>query len=103
MIIRTTRLNALPNKRQELTQTLKILVGDIRKKKGCECCYYFQDTQNENGYCLMEEWDNQAALDIHLQSHTYEVLLGAVNLLSTKPVIHFCTTESLECGESERK
>jgi|WetSurMetagenome_2_1015567.scaffolds.fasta_scaffold177120_1 quinol monooxygenase YgiN len=93
MIIETTRLNVLPNKRQELMQTLKALVSEIRKETGCQGCFFYQDTEDENRFILREEWANQAALDKHLQSHRHTVLVGAINLLSKTPEINSSTTE----------
>ena len=61
---------------------------------------FFQDTENENGYCLLEGWENQEAVDEHFQSHTYGVLVGAMNLLSKKPLIHYCITEPLRRTKS---
>jgi quinol monooxygenase YgiN len=103
MIIKTTRLDVLPDKRMEFMQTLKILSGEIRKEQWCEGCSFYQDTEDENRFILREEWVNQEALDGHLQSHTYGVLLGAINLLCKTTEINYSTTESLEGDDSERE
>jgi len=84
MIIRTARFDVLSTKRQELMQTLKTLVSKIRNATGCQGCSFYQDTKDENRFILTEKWANQEALDKHLRSHRYRVLVGAINLLSKK-------------------
>jgi quinol monooxygenase YgiN len=103
MIIRTTRVDALPAKRQEFIQAMTALASEILNEMGCRECSFFQDTEDENRFTLKEKWANQQALDKHLQSDIYTVLVGAINLLTKNPEINKCTTESLEGDESERE
>jgi quinol monooxygenase YgiN len=93
MIIWTTKIDVDPSKHHEFVQTVQALVTEIRKKKGCRGCSFYQDTEDENRFILREEWGNQEELDGHLQSHTYGVLTGAINLLSRKTEINYSATE----------
>jgi quinol monooxygenase YgiN len=81
-------------------QTLKTLVSEIRNVTGCQGCSFYQDTEDESRFILREKWANQEALDKHLRSHRYKVLVGAINLLSKKSDINYYTTESSEANEA---
>jgi quinol monooxygenase YgiN len=100
MIIGTTKIDVHPGKHHEFVQTMQALVSEIRKERGCRGCSFYQDTEDENRFILREEWGNQEALDKHLRSHRYRVLVGAINLLSKKSDVNYSTTESSEANEA---
>jgi quinol monooxygenase YgiN len=81
MILLTIRMKVLPEKRMELSQTIALLMGDIRTEKGCKRCDFCQSTEDENQLCLLEEWDTKDSLKSHLKSGHFRVLRGAMNLL----------------------
>ncbi len=81
MIMVTIRMKVLPEKRMELSQTIALLMGDIRTEKGCKRCDFCQNTEDENQLCLLEEWDTKESLKSHLKSGHFRVLRGAMNLL----------------------
>jgi|GEM_PF-1127696 len=102
MIIRLTRVDILPAKRQEFIQAIKALASEILNEMGCRECSFFQDKEDENRFTLKEKWANQQTLDKHLQSDKYAVLVGAINVLSKNPEINKCSTQVLEEDETER-
>jgi len=81
MILVIIRMKVLGGKRKELSQTIASLIGSIRTEKGCQRCDFFQSMEDENELCLLEEWDPQENLMIHLKSGRFKVLRGAMNLL----------------------
>jgi quinol monooxygenase YgiN len=81
MIIVKILMNALPEKRKEVFQTLLSRIDSIRQQKGCQCYHVFQDIENENGFCLIEYWENREELENHMRSPAYGVLLGTKFLL----------------------
>ena len=81
MILLTIRMKVLPEKRLELSQTIALLMGDIRTEKGCKRCDFCQSTEDENQLCLLEEWDTKESLKNHLKSGHFRILRGAMNLL----------------------
>ena len=81
MILAITRMQALPEKRVELIQTMASLSGSIRKKKGCRHWDFFQSIEDENRLFLLEEWDAQDSLMTHQKSSHFKVIQGAMNLL----------------------
>lgn len=81
MILLVIRMNVLPEKRKELSQTTVSLSGSIRMEKGCRRCDFCQDVEEENRLFLLEEWDTQEDLATHLKGEHFRVLRGAMKLL----------------------
>ena len=81
MIFTTIRMKVFPEKRKELFQALKSLVGSIRTQNGCRRCEFCVSAEDENEFCLFGEWENREDLDTHLESNLFKVLLGAMSLL----------------------
>jgi quinol monooxygenase YgiN len=76
------RIDAMPRKRQELEQTLLCLADDVRKTKGCLGYHLYQDLENADTLCLMQEWESQRDFDAYLDSDLFHILIGATSLLS---------------------
>jgi len=74
-------MKVLPEKRMELSQTIASLTGSIRMEKGCNRCDFSQSTEDENRLFLLEEWDTEENLMLHLESEHFRVFRGAMNLL----------------------
>jgi len=74
-------MKVLPEKRVELSQTIVLLIGSIRREKGCSRCDFCQSIEDENRLFLLEEWDTEENLMSHLKSGRFKVLRGAMNLL----------------------
>jgi len=81
MILIIIRMKALPGKRKELLQTFSSLIGSIRTDKGCNRCDACQSMEDENEILLLEEWDSQENLNLHLKSGRFRVIRGTTNLL----------------------
>ena len=81
MILVITRMKVLSEKRMELSQAMISLVGSIRMKAGCRRCEFCRNVENENEFCLLEEWDAEENLIAHLRSEHFKVIRGAMNLL----------------------
>jgi quinol monooxygenase YgiN len=81
MVLLIIRMNVLPEKRMELSQTIASLIGSIRTEKGCKSCDFSQSMEDENKLYLLGEWDTQESLKSHLKSGHFRVLKGAIYLL----------------------
>ena len=81
MIMAIIRMNVLPDKRMELSQTIDSLSGSIRQEKGCKRYDFFHSIEDENKLFILEEWDTQENLITHLKSEHFSVLRGAMNFL----------------------
>ena len=91
MILVSIRMKVLPEKHLELSQTIALLIGSIRTEKSCRRCDFYQNVDNENDLCLLEEWDTRESFMTHLKSEPFKVLRGAMNLLQEPHEILFPT------------
>jgi quinol monooxygenase YgiN len=76
MVIVKITMNALPQKRKEVLQTLLSMIEAIRQEKGCRSHNIFQCLEDENVFCLIEEWETREDLEHHMRSSRFGVLLG---------------------------
>ena len=74
MILSIIKMAALPAKRNELLQTVQALIQSISRVKGCTNCSACQDVEDENSFCMIQEWKTQKELDSYLQSGLFDVL-----------------------------
>jgi len=82
MILTFIKMNVRPEKRKELRQTISSIVDKVRKENGCVDSTFYQNAENENDFLIVEEWETRQALDDHLWSARFTVLMGARSLLS---------------------
>jgi quinol monooxygenase YgiN len=82
MILIIIRMKVVSEKRLELSQTIASLSNSIRMEKGCRRSDFCQGIEDENRLFLIEEWDTQRNLIVHLKSDHFRVLRGAMNLLT---------------------
>lgn len=96
MILVIIRMNVLPEKRMELSQTITSLSGSMRMAKGCNRCDFCQSSEDENRLFLLEEWDTRENFMTHLKSEHFGVLRGAMILLKEPYEMMFHTGFHLE-------
>ena len=100
MIIIRITMNALPEKRTEVMQTLLSMIGPMENERGCRSCHVFQDMEDKNVLSLIEEWENREALDDHIKSYRFCALLGTKSLLYESPQIEIHTVSHSEGMEA---
>jgi len=100
MIIVRIILNVLPHKQLELTQTLVSLIEPVGREKGCKSCSVFCDIQDDERFCLIQEWKTREALELHIKSHRFGVLLGTKPLLREPLNIRIYTVSHLQGMEA---
>ena len=91
MIVTSMKIRVKPDNRKEFLQTLNSLMERIRGGKGCIGYNLYQDSDSENDFIIVQEWETQADLNEHLLSDRFGVLLGALDILSDTPEIRFNT------------
>jgi quinol monooxygenase YgiN len=90
MIVTIIRMDVLPDKRMELSQTISSLSDSIRQEKGCNRYEFCHSIEDENKLFILEEWDTQENLMAHLKSEHFRVLRGAMNFLKSPYERTFC-------------
>jgi quinol monooxygenase YgiN len=96
MVILKVTLNALPDKRRELEQTLLSMVTRIRKVVGCEEAEGYRDLKNENRFFVLSQWEFREKLDAYLRSDKFSALMGTRILLSAPPSVSIDAVSSRE-------
>jgi quinol monooxygenase YgiN len=94
MIDTTIKITVPSEKRKEVLQTFKAILGPIRREQGCISCNCYVDVESENIIFFKEEWKTSEDLDTHLRSVHFGVLNGAMKLLNQEPDIRFNTIAS---------
>ena len=75
MIIAKIIMNARPEKRKEVFQTLLSMIDVLRQEKGCLSCQVFQDIEDENVFRVVQKWETRDVLEHHMRSDLFSVLL----------------------------
>jgi quinol monooxygenase YgiN len=94
MVETTIKMKVPVEKRKEILQTIKAILGPIRREHGCISCNCYVDVEDDYVFFFEEKWKTREDLDNHLRSDHFNVLNGAMRLLSVEPVIRFNTISS---------
>ena len=62
-------------------QTLLSMIEPTGKENGCLSYQVFENIENQNVFCLLEEWNTRKNLDLYLKSKMFGILLGIGPLL----------------------
>jgi quinol monooxygenase YgiN len=89
MITVTISLNVWPEKRQEFIQTLRSLYREIMTCKGFKNSRLFQNMDHFNSFTIVQEWEEEQALDKFIKSDRFSVLLGALRVLGETAEIRY--------------
>jgi quinol monooxygenase YgiN len=92
MKVVTSLLTPAPEKREEFLQTLRSLQVEIRQEPACVDCIVCGDIDGGNHFVLISEWEDQAALNQHMASEHFRVLVGASRLLGASAEFRFVTS-----------
>jgi quinol monooxygenase YgiN len=100
MVDATIKITVPPEKRKEVLQTFKAILGPIRREQGCISCNCYVDVEAENIIVFKEEWKTSEDLDTHLRSVHFGVLIGVMKLLNKEPDFRFNTIASTAGAEA---
>ena len=96
MIVFRITMNVIPEKQLEMVQTLLSMIEPTKKEAGCKSYGVFCDIEDKNRLSLLEEWESREALDHHIASHRFGVLLGTKALLCEPPEVQIYTVSHSE-------
>lgn len=100
MIDATIKITVPTDKRKEVLQTFKEILGPIRREQGCISCNCYLDLEAENTLFFTEEWKTRRDLNTHLRSVHFGILIGAMKLLEQDPEIRFITIAAVTGAET---
>src|ERR1044072_4191333 len=81
-VVSTASISVRPENRKELCLTVSALLNAIRNEPGCVEFRFYGEAGDENSFLLMGEWENREALNQHLESPSFAVLMGSITLLT---------------------
>ncbi len=80
MIVGTLRILPAPDRRAEVLRVFRTVQGPLLAQPGCLASHIYEEQDPDHAVVLVERWDSQAALEVHLRSEAYRRLLGAIEL-----------------------
>jgi quinol monooxygenase YgiN len=100
MIVVRITMSVIPEKQQELVQTLTSMNRSMEIEAGCLSYSLFCNIENKNRLTLLEEWQTRKKLDHHFKSEIFTVLLGTKSLLVEPHGIQIFTVHQSEGMEA---
>ncbi len=79
---------ARPDKISDLKAFLSQIIGPTRKETGCLRYELHQNVSDPTDFAFIEEWENHASIDTHMQTqHIQEALPRVGDFLTSAPDI----------------
>lgn len=94
------RLVAPEERREELLQTFRSVVGPIRGTPGCLRCSLLEDVQQPSEIVFEMEWKKEAAFARHVQTDLFRKVLQGMDLAAEPPEVRIKTVSGV--GDMER-
>ena len=88
-VITTASITVRPENRKELCLTVASLLNPIRQEPGCTAYKFYGEAGDENSFLLIGEWQTRDALNQHLESNNFAVLMGSILLLAKVSTVDF--------------
>jgi len=81
MLTYQLKIEIKPYKPDEFVNSMRSYLHRIRKAKGCVDFSVYQDSDKENTYIVVGEWQTRQAMEKHFQTKEFELLIGAARVL----------------------
>lgn len=95
MIVVIGRVTTESGKRDELIRVAQTVAAASRVEAGCISYRIYEDTEIENEFVFVEEWESQEALNGHFQSaHIAEFMQAIPGTVTAPPDVKFHTIAS---------
>ncbi len=94
MILVVYQLDVLLDKQKEFLQAVPMILSKSTQQPGCLRHYISRDIDDHHSFYVFQEWENQAALDVHWQSNRFAAFWGAIHLMRRAPYIQIHAVSS---------
>src|SRR5512136_3445866 len=91
MILATVRMSVSPQRRGQVSKTLKSMVRETKIRPGCLSSRLYHDEDEEAVFVCEQVWKNQDDLNRYLRSEDYRRMLLLMELAGEPPEIKFQT------------
>ena len=102
MIILEIRMTILPQTQMEFLQSYLTAIRRVRKQPGCIRCNLSRDMEDGNSFILIGEWQTQEALDTHIGSEQFGILMAAADVLGEHKEVQVNTVAQTKGMEAIR-
>ena len=75
------KIEVKPYKTDEFVKSMRSFSRRIREQKGCLDFSLYQDSDKENTYLVVGDWETRQAMDRHFKTKDFELLIGAARVL----------------------
>jgi len=89
MIISTLKIFPLLEKRQEVLETLRSVMGPAQALPGCLSCSLSEEVGESQGILYIEQWRSLPEMELHVKSSIYDRILEAMELSTQIPEVCF--------------
>lgn len=106
MVACTLTIQPPPDRRVQVLEIFRSIQGPVSAQPGCAGCHIYQEDGEDAAIVLVERWDTEPALEAHLRSESYRVILGAFELSGSPPQVcfeHVSRSEGMELIERVRE
>ena len=87
MVIMTTKMSVSSRRKKALASALRGMLEPVRHESGCLGFDIYVDTEDDNTYIIVEEWETKEDFDRHLRIGDYKSFLVLMDLLREPPEI----------------
>ncbi len=95
MIVVVGRVQTDATKREALVRLGEAVASASRRETGCINYHLYEETERENHFVFIEEWESQAALEQHFAtSHVNQFMRGIPATIVAPPEVKFHTIAS---------
>ena len=104
MLIYQIKIVIKPYKTDEFVKSMHLFSRRIRKEKGCLGYNLYRDTEKENTYSLVGEWETHQAMEKHFQTLDFVVSIGSARVLGetfTMNIAEVSKTGGLELAREQ--
>jgi quinol monooxygenase YgiN len=90
------RIVAPPDRRAEIIQVFRSLMGPLEANPACTECRLYQQHEKENSLAFVEEWRSREDLERHMQTDDYRALLSLLDLSLEPPEVRLQTIDDTQ-------
>ena len=82
-------ITANPGHSQSVRKAIELIVPPTRAEDGCIRYDFLADNNNDHGFVIQEQWQSKAALDAHMLTAHFKVLVESIGSIANINVSEF--------------
>lgn len=86
MIMVTAKITAKPGEKDKIVSKAQNLIQFTRLESGCISYNLYNGTEDNNTLLMLEKWENQDVLNLHMQTEHFKAFNTAVENILAKEV-----------------